>query len=79
MAKASDAARARRAKAARRDAKRRRAARGRAGHTIKASQRERCMVCMTNVSSITRMTMGCVHEFHRRDEHSIKQKQLYYV
>uniref|UniRef100_A0A183BVB8 RING-type domain-containing protein n=1 Tax=Globodera pallida TaxID=36090 RepID=A0A183BVB8_GLOPA len=66
MAKAADAARARRAKIDRRNAKKRRAATGRAGHTVKAGQRERCMVCMTNVSSITRMTMGCAHEFHRR-------------
>ena len=31
-----------------------------------AERREKCMMCLGKVSSITRVTMGCVHEFHRR-------------
>ncbi|KAL3088956.1 hypothetical protein niasHS_009630 [Heterodera schachtii] len=62
----ASAARARSIKINRRNAKKARAAIGRAGHTRNAEAREKCMMCLGKVSSMTRVTMGCVHEFHRR-------------
>ncbi|KAL3116616.1 hypothetical protein niasHT_001363 [Heterodera trifolii] len=36
------------------------------GATRNAIAREKCMMCLGKVSTMTRVTMGCVHEFHRR-------------
>ncbi|KAL3121975.1 hypothetical protein niasHT_001974 [Heterodera trifolii] len=62
----ASAARARSIKINRRNAKKARAAIGRAGHSGNAMGREKCMMCLSKVSDMTRVTMGCVHQFHRR-------------
>ncbi|KAL3073639.1 hypothetical protein niasHS_017236 [Heterodera schachtii] len=59
----ASAARARSIKINRRDAKKARAAIGRAGHSGNAMGREKCM---SKVHNMTRVTLGCVHQFHRR-------------
>uniref|UniRef100_A0A914IDC4 Uncharacterized protein n=1 Tax=Globodera rostochiensis TaxID=31243 RepID=A0A914IDC4_GLORO len=66
MGNATNAEKARRTKAKRRDANKRKSRAGTLGNVRKASQRQKCPVCLTTMSPGAKLSVVCGHEFHRR-------------
>uniref|UniRef100_A0A183CE31 RING-type domain-containing protein n=1 Tax=Globodera pallida TaxID=36090 RepID=A0A183CE31_GLOPA len=66
MGNATNAEKARRTKAKRRDANKRKSRAGTLANVMKASQRQKCLVCLTTMSPAAKLSVVCGHEFHRR-------------